>query len=110
MSVILNTMSSRFVDYSDRGAPPQVGVSPWSPAKEFSRERDCFESCVYNKLLIHRRWGWWWLLRSHREVLFVRVVTLEPPASKPPQEITRDEGSRPCIKPTDSGIQGWYMD
>lgn len=57
MSVILNMLSSRFVGYSDRGAQLQVGVSAWSSAKEFSRERDCFESCVYNKLLIHRRGG-----------------------------------------------------
>lgn len=67
MSWILNTLSSRFLRYSDRGAQLQVGVRAWSSAKRFSMAMGCFESYVYNMLLIHREWGWG--VRSHREVM-----------------------------------------
>lgn len=66
MSWILNTLSSRFLRYSDRGAQLQVGVRAWSSAKRFSMAMGCFESYVYNMLLIHQGGGG---VRSHREVM-----------------------------------------
>lgn len=57
MSWILNTLSSRFLRYLDRGAQLQVGVRAWRSAKRFSMVMDCFESYVYNMLLIHQGVG-----------------------------------------------------
>lgn len=76
MSWILNMLSSRILRDSDRGAQLQVGVRAWHSAKRFLMVMGCFESYMYNMLLIHGGRGVCEITQGGSVVVFLKVWPL----------------------------------